>query len=217
MKKSDSFVKFIKSKAIEERKFFLNAVLINNKSITELILILAISVIVLGAYLAVRASAERLGMTQLAIFLFFGILDLALVTRFIAYYIIMPKYHHVEEKIAANWADAIRYSRYPATMIIAVFTIFVFICWIIVSSDLKNYITRLPLICMIAPLICAMIAYSSSALFSFKGTSPVFSLEEKRNASLKSSAYWMVAEYFLIISLIDVFIITVYLFTYIVR
>ncbi|MBW2965255.1 hypothetical protein KY363_07395 [Candidatus Woesearchaeota archaeon] len=204
-------------KPAQQEEFFLRIFVLNKRSIAEFAIMLVFSVLIMGAYLLVRSMTQKLGMFHLAVFLLLGIVDLVFLTRFCAHYIVLPRiFRKVEEKITANWADAIRYSRYPATMIVSVFSIFVFICWIIVASDLKNHLERLTVVVMFAPLICAMAGYAASAIFTFRGTSPVFSEEQKKYASVISSSYWMVAEYFLVISLIDVFIIAVYFFNYIV-
>jgi len=204
-------------KDTKKEEFFLGIFVLNKKSILEFAGILLLSVILVGVYLLIKTNTPRLSMFQIASFLIGGIIVLFFLTRFCAHYIAMPRVtHKVEEKITANWADAIRYSRYPATMIVSVFTIFVFICWIIVASDLKKYLERQTVVLMFAPLICAMIGYSAAAIFMFRGTSPIYTDEQKKYASVISSAYWTVAEYFLIFSLIDVFIITVYFFNYIV-
>ena len=202
----------------ERERFFLKIFIINRRSVREFANLVLFSFVLFAAYFLFRTETPKLDIFWLGFFLFFGIVDLLLIVRFCAHYIIMPRiYKKADEKISSNWADAIRYSRYPATMILSVFGIFVWIVWIIVASDLKLYLTRLPVVFMFVPLICAMIGYSASALYSFKGTSPLFTESQKRNASIISSAYWMVAEYFLIFSLIDVFIITVYFFNYIIN
>jgi len=204
-------------KKSKEEDFFLRIFVLNKKSIFEFIGILVLCVVLCGTYFLVKTNTPKLNMFQLGAFLFAGIVILFFITRFVAHYIVLPRISHkVDEKITANWADAIRYSRYPATMIVSVFTIFVFICWIIVASDLKKYLERQTVVLMFAPLICAMIGYSAAAIFMFRGTSPIYTDEQKRYASVISSAYWTVAEYFLIFSLIDVFIITIYFFNYIV-
>jgi len=202
----------------ERERFFLKVFIINKRSIREFVNIILFTLILFSTYVLFRTDTPKLSMFWLGFFLFLGIVDLIFITRFFAHYIILPRiYKKAHEVVTASWADAIRFSRYPATMIVSVFSIFVFICWIIVASDLKNHLTRLPVVFMFAPLICAMVGYSVSALYTFKGTSPLFTDVQKRNASILSSAYWMVAEYFLIFSLVDVFIMTVYFFTYIVK
>jgi hypothetical protein len=190
--------------------------LINKGSVLQLIGMFIFLCTMVISYKVVRVGA-KLTMSQLTIFLTFAILGLLWLTMFLAKYFAMPRLDQkVDDRINANWADAIRYSRYPATMILSVFGIFVWIIWAMITSDLKLYITRLPLVAMMAPLICAMIAYSFSSYYTFRGTSPLYSKEKKKNASLNSSAYWMVAEAFLILSMLDVLIIVIYLFNYII-
>ena len=176
------------------------------------------SAAILLGYLSFKRYATGLSFWQLAMFMALGIINLCLFTRFITHYIILPSITHiVPENITANWADAIRYSRYPATMILSVFGVFVWITWIVVASDLKNYLSRIIVVLMITPLICALVGYSTSAIYTFKGTSPLFTEEHRKYSSVISSAYWMVGEYFLIISLVDVFFITIYFFNYIIK
>ena len=202
----------------ERERFFLGIFIINRRAVREFINIILFNLVLFGTYVLFRTNTVKLSMFWLGFFLFLGVADLFLVTRFCTHYIVMPRiYKRAAERIISNWADAIRYSRYPATMILSVFGIFVWIIWILVSSDLKHYFTRLPVVFMFAPLICAMMGYSASALYTFRGTSPLFTDKQKMNASVLSSAYWMVAEYFLIASLVDIFIITVYFFNYIVK
>jgi hypothetical protein len=217
-KRKAVYGKLYGEKSVDEEKFFLGIFVINPKSFVEFIAVCLFTFFQMGAYWYMTHLFGDLNLQQIAVWLFVGIFNLYLITRFISHYIVLPRISHkVQEKITANWADAIRYSRYPATMIVAVFTIFVFICWLIVASDLKNHITRFPVILMLGPLICAMIGYSACAYYTFRGTSPIFDEERKRNSSVRASAYWMVAEYFLIFSLVDIFVLTVYFFNFIIK
>ena len=202
----------------KKEAFFLGIFVINNRSLLEFAGIALYTFLQFGSYFYITFMlGSKLNFWQLSVFLFTGIINLYFITHFIAHYIVLPRIEmKVEEKITANWADAIRYSRYPATMILAVFSIFVWICWLIISSDLKKYLTRFPVIIMIGPLICAIAAYAASAFYTFRGTSPIFSDEHKHNASVRASAFWMVAEFFLVLSMVDIIVLAVYIFNYLI-
>jgi len=205
-------------KGKEKESFFLGIFVINRRSLLEFAGIALYTLLQFGGYFYITlVLGTKLNFWQLSVFLSTGIVNLYFITHFIAHYIVLPRIEmKVKEKITANWADAIRYSRYPATMILAVLSIFIFICWLIVASDLKKYLTRFPVIIMIGPLICAIAAYAASAFYTFRGTSPIFSDEHKHNASVRASAFWMVAEFFLVLSMVDIIVLTVYIFNYLV-
>ena len=205
-------------KGKKKEDFFLGIFVLNNKSLIEFACIAVYTMLQFGSYFYITLMlGTKLNFTQLAIFLLTGIVNLYFITHFIAHYIVMPRIEtKVEEKLTANWADAIRYSRYPATMILAVFGIFVYICWLIVASDLKHYLTRFPIILMIGPLICSIAGYSACAFYTFRGTSPIYTDAHKHNASIHASAFWMTAEFFLVLSMVDIIVLAVYIFNYLV-
>ena len=115
-----------------------------------------------------------------------------------------------------KWPDAIRYSRYPATMIVTTFSMIAFIAWIKVSTPLGNYLHIPIFLAITLPFLFSSLCYGFCAYHTLIG-----SLVDKKQDILKRSGrlaiiYWKMGQIFLVSALVPMAALVVLIATYII-
>lgn len=113
-----------------------------------------------------------------------------------------------------KWADAIRYSRYPATMMITDFSVVAFIVWIKANTNVSQYL-NLPLFLVLTlPFLFSSLCYGLCAYHTLFGN-----LVDKdqniiiRNGRL-SIIYWKMGQIFLVSALVPMIALVIFISVY---
>lgn len=110
-----------------------------------------------------------------------------------------------------KWADAIRYSRYPATMMIADFSVVAFIIWIKVNTSISQYL-RLPVfLALTLPFLFSSLCYGLCAYHTLFGSL----VDEDKNTITRngrlSIIYWKMGQIFLVSALVPMIALVVFI------
>lgn len=109
-----------------------------------------------------------------------------------------------------KWADAIRYSRYPATMIIANFGVVAFIIWIKVNTNIAQYLNLPIFLALTLPFLFSSWCYGLCAYHTLFGNLVGEQAIITRNGRL-SIIYWKMGQIFLVSALVPMIALVVFI------
>lgn len=110
-----------------------------------------------------------------------------------------------------KWSDAIRYSRYPATMIITNFSIVMFISWLKVNTSISNYLNLPLFLATTLPFLFSSLCYGLCAYHTLIGNLPDKEQDIIIRSGKLSIVYWKMGQIFLVSALVPMMALVVFI------
>lgn len=146
------------------------------------------------------------GSSQLFVFLSITVLIACIAIIYAAHF-----FFYKNQIFFEKWSDAIRYSRYPATMIVTNFTIVAFISWLKVSTSVSQYLNLPIFLAITLPFLFSSLCYGLCAYHTLIGN-----LVDKDKDIINKSGrlaiiYWKMGQIFLVSALVPMIALVVFI------
>lgn len=113
-----------------------------------------------------------------------------------------------------KWADAIRYSRYPATMMMTDFSMVAFIIWIKANTSVSQYLNLPLFLALTLPFLFSSLCYGLCAYHTLFGNL----VDENQNIITRngrlSIIYWKMGQILLVSALVPMIALVVFISVY---